>query len=112
MRCAALTCIPPAGRSQVGPGYQIVDEFWHSDLASTEDNAHKMPITVYEQFFEPIARVHGLPDQVVTDKGNEWRLLAFACFLAARLAQRLGGRLPHRFTSSQHNVSAAASLST
>lgn len=72
----------------------------------------KMPITVYEHFFEPIARVHGLPDQVVTDKGNEWRLLAFACFLAARLAQRLGGRLPHRFTSSQHNVSAAASLST
>ena len=73
---------------------------------------NKLPSTIYDELFAPVVRTYGFPDQLVSDKGNEWRLLAFACFLAARLAQRLGGRLPHRFTSSQHNVSAAASLST
>mmetsp|Transcript_35138 Transcript_35138/g.112933 ORF Transcript_35138/g.112933 Transcript_35138/m.112933 type:complete len:218 (+) Transcript_35138:888-1541(+) len=64
----------------------------------------KLPVTEYEQFFEPMARVHGLPDQIVSDKGYEWAIIAFSAFVAARLAGRVGGRKPHHFTKSLFNI--------
>ena len=59
---------------------------------------------LYEQLFAPMVAEEGLPDQLLTDKGTEWCIMAFVCTLAAR---RFGGprqRRPHRFVESKRNV--------
>jgi len=67
--------------------------------------ADKLPVTVYEEFFAPLADEYSLPDQVITDKGREWVVLAFVCFLLARRnRRRTSGREPHRCVPSTRNV--------
>ena len=65
----------------------------------------KLPVFVYEQFFHPLLLQHGLADQFITDKGNEWTILAFTCyFLAMYAGRRSVGRRPHSRTTSVRNV--------
>ena len=66
---------------------------------------NKVPLTLYQSFFAPIAQTFGFPDQLITDKGLEWSVCAFTCYLLARRAGRWPGcRSPHKYTLSIRNV--------
>ena len=43
---------------------------------------NKLPVTIYDKLFEPVLARHGLPDQIITDKGKEWCVAAFTALLA------------------------------
>ena len=64
----------------------------------------KLPATLFNKLFVPTVHTFGLPDQLITDKGSEWCIMAFACYLAVRSAQRIQRRQPHRFVQSKRNV--------
>ena len=67
---------------------------------------NKLPYTVYNELFEPVAREFGLPDQMVSDKGPEFCIAAFVCLFLARICTaRLSERRPHRCVPSKRNVS-------
>jgi hypothetical protein len=67
----------------------------------------KLPVTIYDKLFAPAANSHGLPDQLITDKGSEWCVAAFACLLLADAAGRsAASRRAHRFVPSKRNVRA------
>jgi len=67
---------------------------------------NKMPITVYEDACLPVLREHGMPDQMVTDKGSEFQICAFAAFMLAGVYahNRLSTRAPQRCVPSKRNV--------
>jgi hypothetical protein len=68
-------------------------------------HTNKMPVTIYEELFLPCAREHGLPDQLVTDKGTEWYIAAFACLLLVIRSGEAGQRRrAHRCVPSKRNV--------
>ena len=67
----------------------------------------KLPVTIYDKLFAPAADRYGLPDQLITDKGSEWCVAAFACLLLADAAGRsAASRRAHRFVPSKRNVRA------
>jgi hypothetical protein len=68
----------------------------------------KLPVTIYDRLFQPVADRYGVPDQLISDKGNEWRVAAFTCLFVAVMAGRHGPgyRRAHRFVQSKRNVSA------
>ena len=42
----------------------------------------KLMLTIFKGLV-PMFQQHGMPDQLLTDKGSEFRLVAFACHLTA-----------------------------
>ena len=69
---------------------------------------NKLPVTIYDKLFEPAVARYGLPDQLITDKGPEWFVAAFVCYLLCRRANRRVSRrrrAAHRCVVSTRNVS-------
>jgi hypothetical protein len=117
---------------RIGRGVYVAHHFaysWHMDLACKLQEygiyvgalidgdsrkalrlvalVDKLPVTIYDKLFAPAANSHGLPDQLITDKGSEWCVAAFACLLLAGLAGRsAASRRAHRFVPSKRNVRA------
>ena len=65
---------------------------------------NKLPITLYQSVFLPFAQTWGLPDQMVTDQGPEFMLIAFVCLLIQQMMQFGGTRMAHKCTKSTSNV--------
>ena len=75
-------------------------------VLSLEALSDKLPVTIYDRVFAPAMARFGLPDQLITDKGSEWRVAAFACLLVAHAAGRgRGWRRAWRAVQSKRNVS-------
>ena len=115
---------------RIGRGVYVAHHFaysWHMDLACKLQEygiyvgalidgdsrkalrlvalVDKLPVTIYDKLFAPAADRYGLPDQLITDKGSEWCVAAFACLLLAGLAGRsAASRRAHRFVPSKRNV--------
>ena len=66
----------------------------------------KLPTTVYEKCCLPIFHEHGMPDQLVSDKGFEFRICSYVCFMLASVFahRRSSTRAPHRCVPSKRNV--------
>ena len=59
------------------------------------------------QIWEPTAQQFGVPEQLLTDMGMEWKLVAFACqLLALRAGWQPWERAAHRLFKSTRNVCA------
>ena len=71
---------------------------------------NKLPYTLYSSVFLPFANTWGLPDQLITDQGPEFMLIAFVCLLVQRIAQFGNTRKAHKCTKSTSNVSVCSYL--
>ena len=55
-------------KGELWKGYKIVDEFWHSDLASDPDNQNKAQVPVFAGFDERGRRLWGTADEKGTNR--------------------------------------------
>ena len=63
----------------------------------------KLPYVVYSMVYLPFVAAHGIPDQLITDKGTEWSLIVFVSHLIAALFSQ-ATRAAHRFVTSTRNI--------
>ena len=65
----------------------------------------KIPIAAYLHIFLPFVLHYGFPDQLITDKGKEWVLIAFVCHLMhARYRPHVHRPMHHAVEQSKFNT--------
>ena len=66
---------------------------------------NKLPITIYLYLFLPFIALYGFADQVITDKGPEFKMVSFVCLAVQQLTGFNLNRSAHKTTKSTSNVS-------
>lgn len=63
----------------------------------------KLPITIYTALWMVFVAAHGFPDQLITDHGTEWLVVAFICHFM-RYTFGMNGRAAHSAVPSTRNI--------